>query len=192
MIHSTEQYMNETIKTIMERRSIRNFKQEQIENADVELIVEAGLRAANAMNRQTWHFTVVQNWRLLSELSQAVASVMAETGLPSLVERAESPAFSCFHHAPTVVFLSSDKTIYSIADCANAAQNMCVAAASLGLGSCYIASFAQAFKTEQGRKLLEAFHLPEGFEPVFSVALGYADGDLPSLKERERKIDYIR
>ena len=176
----------------MERRSIRQFRQTQIEDTDLELIIEAGLRAANATNRQTWHFTVVQNTRLLSELSRAVAVVMIETNIPSLIERAENPGFSCFHHAPTVVFLSSDKTIYSMADCANAAQNMCVAATSLGIGSCYIASFAQAFKTEKGRKLLEEFHLPDGFEPVFSVALGYPDGELPPLGERELKIDYIR
>lgn len=184
--------MNETLSNIMGRRSVRNFKTRQIPDADLELIVSAGLQAANAMNRQTWHFTVVQDTQVLEHISLAVASVLADSQIPSLVERASDPAFSCFYHAPTVVFLSSDKTVYSMADCANAAQNMCVAATSLGLGSCYIASFSQAFKNPIGHKLLERFSLPDGFEPVFSVALGYPEGELPPLKIRERKVTYIK
>ncbi|MCK9286723.1 MAG: nitroreductase [Sphaerochaetaceae bacterium] len=184
--------MNETINTLMTRQSVRSFKDTQIEEGDLKTILEAGLKASTAMNRQSWHFTVVQNRDLLDTISQAVAQVMRNTEVPSLVERASQKSFSCFHHAPTVIFLSSDKTIYSLADCANAAQNMCVAATALSLGSCYVASFAQAFSIAEGKKLLGSFNLPEGYEPVFSVALGYTEGSLPPAKTREWKVSYIR
>ncbi len=184
--------MNETIQTLLARRSVRNFQQKQVPQSKLDQIVQAGLHAATAMNRQSWYFTVVQDASLLERISKAVAGVMMETGVPSLVERASESEFSCFYHAPTVVFLSGDGTAYSNADCANAAQNMCVAATALGLGSCYIASFAQAFKSPAGEALLAVFDLPQGYSPVFSVALGFTDGELPPLKTREQKVSYIR
>ena len=184
--------MNATLHTIMNRRSVRNFTQEQIRESDLKMLLDAGLQAATAMNRRSWQFTVVQDSSLLDQISQAVGQVMKQTEVPSLVERASQSSFSCFHHAPTVIFLSSDKSVYSLADCANAAQNMCLAATALDLGSCYVASFAQAFTVPAGKALLPLFNLPEGDEPIFSVALGYVNGPLPPVKPREWKVSYIR
>lgn len=184
--------MNGTIKTIMDRRSCRSFQAEQIADAQLTQILDAGLQAATAMNHQSWYFTVVQDQKLLHDLSAAVSGVMVKTQVPSLVERASDPAFSCFHHAPTVVFLSGDGSIYSIADCANAAQNMCVAATALGLGSCYLASFVQAFKSTEGKRFRDNFDIPSGYEPMFAVALGYAKEGSTQAKTRDRKISYIR
>jgi len=183
--------MNGTIKTIMERRSCRNFQAGQIDEAPLTQILDSGLQAATAMNHQSWYFTVVQDKELLHDISSAVAGVMIKTEVPSLVERASDSGFSCFHHAPTVVFLSGDGSIYSIADCANAAQNMCVAATALGVGSCYLASFVQAFKSPEGKKLRDYFDIPSGYEPMFAVALGYAKETSTQAKTRERKITYI-
>lgn len=183
--------MNETLRTLMERRSIRSFEQRQVGHGDLDLVIRAGLQAATAMNRQSWHVTVVQDPAVLEALSKAVAKVMAGSQVPSLVERASDPTFSCFHHAPTVVFLSSDGTSYSLADCANAAQNMCVAAWSLGVGSCYIGSFAQGLGISEGRAAIDRFSLPEGYHPVYAIALGYPRGPLPAVKTREFKVSYI-
>ena len=184
--------MNGTIKTIMERRSCRSFQDGQIEEVLLTQILDAGLQAATAMNHQSWYFTVVQDRKLLEDISNGVADVMRKTQVPSLVERAADPGFNCFHHAPTVVFLAGDGSIYSIADCANAAQNMCVAATAFGLGSCYLASFVQAFKSPEGKKLRDSFVLPSGYEPLFAMALGYAKESTSQPKPRERKISYIR
>ncbi|PKL10937.1 MAG: nitroreductase [Spirochaetae bacterium HGW-Spirochaetae-8] len=184
--------MHETIKTIMERHSCRNFQAGQVDEESLTQILDAGLQAATAMNHQSWYFTVVQDQKFLHAISSAVAGVMIKTEVPSLVERASDPGFNCFHHAPTVVFLSGDGSIYSIADCANAAQNMCVAATALGFGSCYLASFIQAFKSPEGKKLRGFFDLPAGYEPIFAVALGFAKETSSQIKPRERKISYIR
>ena len=53
--------MNGTIKNILERRSIRAYKPEQISTLELNTILEAGKFAPSAMNGQPWHFTVIQN-----------------------------------------------------------------------------------------------------------------------------------
>ena len=60
---------NEVIKAIMDRRSIRAFKPEQISDAEINTILQAGIFAPSAMNQQNWHFTVVQNQELLNEIN---------------------------------------------------------------------------------------------------------------------------
>ena len=184
--------MADVLEVLQKRVTVRKYLDEQLKKEEIEAIVKAGLGAANAMNRQSWFFTVVQNQNLLKEISGAVAAVMVESNVPSLVERGKDKNFSCFHHAPTVVFISGDGTHYSNADCANAAQNICNAAAFLNIGSCYIGSFVQGFNHPTGKDLLEKFNLPPNYKPVFAVALGYPK-DAVVLKEKERseKVAYI-
>lgn len=185
--------MLDALEILMNRRSVRSFTAEQISEDVLERIVQAGLHAATAMNRQSWHMTVVQNKQLLEAISGSVAAVLVKSGVPSLIERGKSKDFSVFHNAPTVIFVSSDGTHYSIADCANASQNMCLAAATLGLGSCYIGSFVQAFEHGPGKPLLEKLALPKDYSPIFAVALGYPK-DVAALQETSRdwKVSFVR
>jgi nitroreductase len=184
--------MADALEVLMTRRSVRNFLADQVGDEDIRKIVDAGLHAATAMNRQSWHLTIVQDKELLDALSGAVGSVLVDSGVPSLIERARSSGFSSFHHAPTVIFVAGDGSHYSSADCANASQNMCLAATALGLGSCYIGSFVQAFDHPSGKKLLERFSLPAGYKPIFAIALGYPAQDATTTKNREWKVSYIR
>ncbi|MDY0371487.1 MAG: nitroreductase family protein [Sphaerochaetaceae bacterium] len=184
--------MDRAIEVMMKRRSTRNFLAEQIPEESLQKILAAGLQAATAMNRQSWHLTVVQDAQLLDAISQAVGAVLVDSGVPSLNDRAQEPEFHTFYQAPTVVFVSTDGSAYSLADCANATQNMTLAATALDLGSCYIGSFVQAFKHKQGKELLNRFSLPIGYRPVFAVALGYDSDPSFEIKTREWKVSYIR
>ena len=184
--------MADALEVLMTRRSVRNFLADQVGDEDIRKIVDAGLHAATAMNRQSWHLTVVQDKELLEALSGAVGAVLVDSGVPSLIERARSSGFSSFHHAPTVVFVAGDGSHYSAADCANASQNMCLAATAIGLGSCYIGSFVQAFEHPSGKRLLDRFSLPAGYKPIFAIALGYPAQTEASAKTRDWKVSYIR
>lgn len=184
--------MADALQILLTRRSVRQFLETQVSDEEVKAIVDAGLHAATAMNRQSWHLTVVQNRELLDAISGAVGAVLVDSGVPSLVERARSTGFSAFHHAPTVIFVSGDGTDYSHADCANASQNMCLAAAALGLGSCYIGSFVQAFDHPAGKQLLKRFELPADYRPVFAIAIGHPAKEALFEKGREWKVSYIK
>ena len=184
--------MNETLKFLTTRRTVRDFQKKQLDDQDIELILQAGIHASSAMNRQSWHFAVVQDAELLDAISGAVGEVLVDSEIPSLIERARSTGFSSFHHAPTVIFVCGEGTHYSNADCANASQNLCNAAASLGIGSCYIGSFVKAFEHPAGKGLLEKFNLPQDLKPVFAVALGYSNSEVLYEKEKAWKVSYIR
>ena len=62
--------VNDTLKTIKQRRSIRSVKDEQIKEEELQTVLEAGLYAPNA-GGQAWHFTVIQNKELLDRLNLA-------------------------------------------------------------------------------------------------------------------------
>jgi nitroreductase len=184
--------MNQILEVLQKRVTVRKYLDKQIKKEELDAILKTALSSANAMNRQSWYFTVVQNQDFLKDISDAVAAVMIDSKVPSLVERATNKDFSTFHHAPTVIFVSGDGSHYSNADCANASQNICNAAASLAIGSCYIGSFVQGFSHEKGKDLIARFNIPEGYKPTFAVALGYPkDVEVLQTKEREEKINYI-
>ena len=81
---------------------------------------------------------------------------------------------------------------YAEVDCANAATIMSVAAHSLGIGSCYIASFRPAFATAEGEKLKKELGIPDDYKPFFALALGYIK-EQPSERalRREGTVNYI-
>lgn len=75
--------VNETLKTIKQRRSIRSFKDEQIREEELQAVLEAGLYAPNAGD-QSWHFTVVQNRELLDRLNLAAKEVAKQMEMEHL------------------------------------------------------------------------------------------------------------
>ena len=60
--------MNETIQSILNRRSIRDFKEEQISDEDLNIILECGRYAPSGMNRQSYAFVAIQNEDMMHEL----------------------------------------------------------------------------------------------------------------------------
>ena len=69
--------MNETLNTLMTRRSVRAFQTEkQISREDLQTIVDAGRYAPSAMNRQTWTFVVMQNQEQIQSLARAVCKAL--------------------------------------------------------------------------------------------------------------------
>lgn len=159
--------MNETIRTLLTRRSIRSYKPEIVPHEALEQIVECGRFAATAMGCQPWHFTVVTDRALLDKISAACGD----------------PENDTFRGAPCAIIVSAEKSneMFGDIDCANATENMAVAAKALNLGSCYIASFRRAFESAEKEKLLRALSIPAGYRPTLALAVGYA---LEEPKER--------
>ena len=98
--------MNEVIKTIYNRKSVRNFSQDAVATEDLKIIAEAGVWAPNSMNAQEWHFTVVSNPTLVEKMRNACKKGMIEHGPEFLQERAKNPAYDAFYHAPAVIVIA--------------------------------------------------------------------------------------
>jgi nitroreductase len=143
----------ETIRTIYERRAVRKYKNKVVEWKLIEQIIGAGRMAPSAINKQPWKFYVVTDKMLIKSFSAAIAGItikdFAKSGIKKMFETAahlfhfsKSFSFSAledpvFHGAPVVIFITSPKdNEWASLDIGMCAQNMMLAAKSLGLDTC--------------------------------------------------------
>lgn len=186
--------MNETIRSISNRRSIRFFQSEQIKEIELQAILEAGMYAPTAKSQQPWHFTVVQNKEMLNQLSLAAKNILRKMNDKFFQQLAGNENFHLFFRAPTVVIISGDQKALSPAiDCALAAENIMIAAESLNIGSCWISAVSRLLDTEEGKVLIHKLGLPEDYKPMYSVALGYKGSNTTkAMPRKENSVNYIR
>ena len=173
-----------------------NFIAGAIPKADLDIIIQAGVRAPSARNLQPWHFTVVQKKSLLDrinvkarEVIKKVFPVQSET-MPWIV----APNYNYFYDAPTVIFISGQMDNEDVlGDCAIALMNMVYAAESLELQTCVVTTGLAAFTTEAGAGFMEDLEIPEGFKPIYALVLGYTSKPLPMAAPRkENFVNFIR
>jgi nitroreductase len=178
--------MNETIKTIKERRSVRTYKDKPIEKEKINEILECGLMAPNARHLQPWKFIVVTNKDLIRETAKRVQdNVIDNPRYPFVKERLKTKEDAIFYSAPLVIFILGDKkNKWSKIDCSLAAENMMLASKSLGLGSCPI-GMARHLKDE--KDLIEKLGFDENYELIITLVFGYSDEE-PELKERKKDV----
>jgi nitroreductase len=180
---------------MIERRSIRKYKAEQITEAELEAILQAALYAPSAGSRQSAIIVVCQNAELntaLGKINKAAFTgrMSTETAYiskeqPSITDNAAIQ--SGFYNAPTVLTLFAPKNfLYSAADCYIAAQNIMLAAHSLGVGSCVVARAEDTFSSELGQRLQKEWGIDETCEAKVHVTLGYPDyTKSPATKPRK-------
>jgi nitroreductase len=185
--------MNETIRTILSRRSVRSYEPDPVESDKLDLILQCGLFAPSARNRQPWHFTVVRSRALLDQISAANQALLLASTDEAMRQRALEPGFDTFRGSPMAIIVSGDVTApHALADCANAVENMALAAHSLGLSSCYNASFKLALESPSGEPLLRLLRIPPGYQPLLALSLGYGNEVLGErAARRQGTITYI-
>ena len=181
---------NETLKSIVNRRSIRHFKKEQLSAEEINIIVRAGVYAPSAYNKQEWFFTVVQNRMILEDLNIATKEVASTSSDQKLVELANKEDFNIFYNAPTVVIVSGKKNgLTPIIDCSLATQNMMLAAYSLNIASCWNGIVTLLFESMVADDFRKLLNIPAGYKPHHAVSLGYSDS--PVLEPPARNFQVI-
>jgi nitroreductase len=166
--------MNETLRVLKERRSIRKYKAEQIKPAELDAILEAGTWAPTGMGKQSPVMVVVQDAETLSVLSKANAEIMGK------------PDIDPFYGAPTaVVVLADGENPNWLKDGSLVMGNLMNAAWSLNVGSCWINRATEYFDQSAGKEMLKKWNLPETLKGVGICVLGYIDGPIPAPKPRK-------
>lgn len=187
---------NETIKTILNRRSIRNYLPEQIENEELETILNAGINAPSGHNNQPWHFTVIQNRKVVDELNYDAKEVMSNSEDKQLKAMGKNANFNIFYNAPTIIIISGEqKAVVPELDCAAATQNMILAAESLGIGTCWIGLAAYLFRSDKVQKYIDLFKIPENYAPYYAITVGYkaeSERNKKPFPRREGTISYFK
>jgi len=182
--------MNKVMETIKSRRSIRKYLPEQLKEAELQAILEAGAYAPSAHNDQSWHFTVVRNKELLDRMNDKAKELMAAQDADWVRSMGRNKLFHLFYHAPAVIVVSMRKDAMSpMVDCSAAIENMLLAAESLDIGSCWIGLARYYFSIKEE---LPRLKIPEGYEPCYAVALGYKDQrPAHALPRKEGAVNYI-
>lgn len=166
--------MNEVIKAMKERRSIRKFKAEMPPKADLEQIVEAGLYAANGRGRQAVITIAVTDKELRDKLSAVNNEIM---GGPE----GNDP----FYGAPAILIVLANKEVPTAPyDGSLVMGNLMLAAHSLGLGSIWIHRAKEEFEMPEYQKLLKDLGIEGEWEGIGHCAVGYIDGENPATAPR--------
>lgn len=154
-------------EALLNRRSIRKYKNKKISKEDINKILKAAMYAPSAMNLQPWHFIVIDDKKILIETVKSIhyAEMLKQSAAAIIVcgdagvEKNES---------------------WLLQNCSASIQNIMLAAYGFGIGSCWIAVHGM---DDVYNKIKTQFKLPENIVPVSLISLGYPDEE---VKAEER------
>lgn len=170
--------MNEAIKNILSRRSVKKYKADEVPMSLLKQIVEAGTYAPTGRNAQSPVIVAVTNKKIRDRLSALNAKIMGREN------------FDPFYGAPAILLVLADKNVSThVYDGSLVMGNMMLAAHALGLGSCWIHRAKEEFELPEGKELLRSLGIEEDYEGIGHCIVGYADGDEP--KAAPRKENYV-
>ena len=163
------------LKGLLERRSIRAFKPEQITDDELQAVLEAGMYAPTARGKQSPIIVAVQN-------PEEVAAVKALN-----CQFTETP--DPYYGAPTILLVLVPRNAY-LGTCDGSAvlTNLCNGAHAAGIASCWINRPQFMFETNEGRAMLRRWGIEGDWGGGGSVALGYPA--VPAPKPLPRKENY--
>ncbi len=170
---------NQVVEAIMNRRSIRAYKPEQVKDEELKIIMECAINAPSAVNKQSWEVRVIQNPELLKAI-EAECMKVAERNL--------------FHNAPTLIVIAAEKNNQSSpVDCGLLGQNILLSAESMNIGTCVIGGIVGALNTPESQKnILPKLNLPETHQILYTISLGYKN-ESPEAKPRDAgKVQIIK
>ena len=165
--------MNETLKAILGRRSIRKFTREKISDDSKKLLLEAAFAAPSAKNQRGTDFVIIEDRKKLDTLADNLLYG------------------KMLYQAPLCIAVCSEtkrgaeELVLWEEDAAAAMENILVAAKSLGLGSVWLGILAREDREDKVREILE---VPSEIRVVGLAAIGYPDEE----KEPHREINEAR
>lgn len=167
--------MNDIIKAMKERRSIRKFKSDMPKKEDIDQIIEAGLYAASGKNEQAVAIVAVTNKEIRDRISAANCRIGGW-----------DDGFDPFYGAPMMLIVLGRKDWPThVYDGSLVMGNMMLAAHSLGLGSIWIHRAKEEFESEEFKLLLKRAGLEGEWEGIGHCAIGYMDCENPAAPARK-------
>ncbi|MCU0342493.1 MAG: nitroreductase family protein [Ignavibacterium sp.] len=160
---------------LINRRSIRKYKDQKISKDDLNSVLKAAMYAPSAMNLQAWHFIVIDDKQVLID---TIGSIHYAEMLKQ---------------APAAILVCGDSAIeknesWILQNCSAAIQNILLSAHGLGIGSCWIAIHGM---DDVYKNIKNQFDLPENIIPVSLISLGYPEEKVTSEERfKEEKIHY--
>lgn len=157
--------MNNILRNVLMRRSVSQFEERPIRDEDLMEILEEGKALSNAVNNQEWHFTILQNRKLIKQLYDVHTE--QSSAIPDIKDFLPI-------EAPLLLIISGRKDNKFVEDAANMVfGSMMLVADKYGIGSCWLAAMPKLFETEAGKNVLDQMSVPRGYSPLCVGAFGY-------------------
>lgn len=164
---------NQTLETIFNRKSVRKYTERPIEKEKLETLVRAGMAAPSSRDRRPWEFVIVTDRDLLDKMGDGLP-------LARMLKETKQAIIVC---GDTV----KSENAWQL-DCSAAAQNILLAAESMGLGAVWTAAYPYP---ERMKIIRDALQLPEHILPLTVIPLGYPTGiEKPKDKYNKKQIHY--
>lgn len=177
--------MNEVLKVIEGRSSTRGYTAEKLTEAELQTLINAGLQAPTAANKQEIHFSVLDGEHpILAEIQQEMTKDRP----------IREGAANFYYGAPTVIILSGDANFgWSAIDAGIAVENIAIAAEALGLGNVILGCIKGAMSGEKKEYFSKALDFPEGFEYEVAIAIGHkATSKTPHEFDAAKSVSIIK
>lgn len=163
------------LELVRMRYSVRQYSAREVEKEKLEYVLECARLAPSAVNKQPWHFYVVQGGEKKTALNGCYAREWFAQAPLCIVVCADSRQ---------AWVRSSDGKSHADIDAAIAAEHICLAAAAQGLGSCWVCNF-------DVNLCMQALQLPAGHYPVALIPIGYPSADEVPAKVRKAPEEII-
>ena len=179
--------VNPVLSSIMARRSIRKYLDKPVEHEKLEVIVRAGINAPSGVNRQPWIVRVVEDQKLIADVTEVYKQENAEQ-----VKR-DKGFKNMFRNAPNIICVCTPANGGGELDAGLLGENIMLAAQSMGLGTCCLGGPVRfLLSNEKCKFFLDRLDIPADYKLNYIIAIGYPD-EQPDAKPRDAsKVKYIK
>ena len=179
--------VNPVLSNIMARRSIRKYLDKPVEHEKLEVIVKCGINAPSGMNRQPWIVRVVEDQKLIADVTEVYKQEN-----PEQVAR-DKDFKNMFRNAPNLICVCTPANGGGELDAGLLGENMMLAAQSMGLGTCCLGGPVRfLLSNDKCKFFLDRLDIPANYKLNYILAIGYPD-EQPDAKPRDAsKVKYIK
>jgi len=179
--------VNPVLSSIMARRSIRKYLDKPVEHEKLEVIVKCGINAPSGMNAQPWIVRVVEDQKLIADVTEVYKQANAEQ-----VKR-DKDFKNMFRNAPNLICVCTPANGGGQLDAGLLGENIMLAAQSMGLGTCCLGGPVRfLLSNEKCKFFIERLDIPADYRLNYIIAIGYPD-EQPDAKPRDAsKVKFIK
>lgn len=179
--------VNPVLSNIMARRSIRKYLDKPVEHEKLEILVKCGINAPSGVNRQPWIVRVVEDQKLIADVTEVYKQANAEQ-----VKR-DKDFKNMFRNAPNLICVCTPANGGGELDAGLLGENIMLAAQSMGLGTCCLGGPVRfLLSNEKAKFFIERLDIPSDYKLNYIIAVGYPD-EQPDAKSRDvSKVKFIK
>ena len=185
-------HMNDTQKSIMDRRSTRGFSDEPLTRAEIQALVDAALASPTACNFQDWNFIFVTNRELMDEFSADYLPMLLAKS--DAQDREKYAKYDLLFHAPLLVIVTLPKqprSRFAQVDAGIAVQNLALSAWGMGLGSVILGRPKDVFCSDKGEAWMKRLGFAEDHEFAIGIVIGHHTISKDAHPIMEGKVSFV-